>query len=107
MTNSGFHSSRNLKKVPTSFCFSSIDLPSTLNCARLHLRRRGKSLFFTITDLNNKVVSALSLGQVTISRSRKIKNSLSNVDRLIFKMRTIFHRHSITAVSLLFRSTFS
>ena len=107
MANSLFDPSHVLKKVPTTFCFSSADFPLTINCARLHLRRRGKSLFFTITDLNNKVVSALSLGQVTTSRSRKIKNSLSNVDRLIFKMRIIFHKYSITAVSLLFRSTFS
>lgn len=107
MTKSVLHSARSLKKVPTLFCFSSVDLPSTIICARLHLRRRGKSLFFTITDLNNQVVSSLSLGQVTVSKSRKIKNSLSNVDRLIFKMRTVFQQHAITALSLLFRSSFS
>lgn len=89
------------------FSFSSKELPSAVKCARLHLKRKGLCLFFTITDLENHVVASLSLGQVALSKNRRTKCSVVSVDRLILKMRQILKDYSITAVTLLFRSSFT
>lgn len=89
------------------YSFFSQELPLQVKCARLHLKRKGLCLFFTVTDLENRVVASLSLGQVALVKNRRVKCSVVSVDRLILKMRQIFKDNSITAVTLLFRSSFS
>lgn len=95
------------KNPHSSFSFFSAELPSGNKCARLHLKRKDLCLFFTITDLENRVVAALSLGQVALSKNRRVKCSVVSVDRLILKMYQILKAHSIKSVILLFRSSFS
>lgn len=92
------------KSFPFNFCAT--NFPTSVKCARLHLKRKGRCLFFTITDMDHMVVAVLTLGQVALSTNRRVKCSLVTIDRLIFKMRRLLKNLSITKVFLLFRSSF-
>lgn len=76
-----------------------------LKSARLHIRRSRQNTFYTITDLNNRVVRVLSLGLMTPSRNKRLKKSPATLERIFLKIRSTFRRLSINAVSLLLRSS--
>lgn len=70
-----------------SFNFRYHRKPPYQRCARLHLRRSRQNIFFTVTDLTNRVVSSLSLGQVALSRNKRIKRSPATLERLFLRVR--------------------
>lgn len=80
---------------------------SAANCARIHFRRLPNNFFFTLTDLNNRVVASLSLGQVAPSRNKRIKISPISFERIFLRLRQLLQKYSIKQVSLLMRSHFS
>lgn len=89
-----------------AFNYKCTFMPSRIKCARLHLKRKGFSLFLTVTDMNYKVISALSLGQVSTSANRRIKCSSTTVERLLLKLRQVLSQRSISYLFLLQRSKF-
>jgi ribosomal protein S11 len=73
-------------------------------CARLHIRRSRQNTFYTITDLQNKVVLPLSLGLLAQSRNKRVKLSPATLERVLLQIKSTLREHSISAVTLLIRS---
>jgi hypothetical protein len=74
------------------------------NCARLHIRRVRQNTFFTVTDLSNRVVAALSLGLLTPSRNKRVKLAATTLERVHLRIRSILRLNSVNQVTLLLRS---
>lgn len=89
-----------------SFNYKCPFMPSRIKCARLHLKKKGFSIFLTVTDMSYKVISALTLGQVSTSANRRIKCSSATVERLLDRVRQVLAQHSISYLFLLQRSKF-
>lgn len=79
---------------------------SFTSCARIHIRKTGRNFFFTITDLENRIVSVLSLGQVAPSRNKRVKNSPLSFDKIAFRIAAALKKVAVDAVVLLIRSNF-
>lgn len=74
------------------------------NCARLHIRRVRQNTFFTITDLSNRVVAAISLGLLTPSRNKRVKLAATTLERVYLRIRSILRLNAVNQVTLLLRS---
>jgi ribosomal protein S11 len=74
------------------------------NCARLHIRRVRQNTFFTITDLSNRVVAAISLGLMTPSRNKRVKLAATTLERVYLRVRSILGYNAVNQVTLLLRS---
>jgi len=95
-----------MNTILTPYNFSPRSFRSSFRCARLHIRRSRQNTFYTITDLSNKVVAAISLGllSASVSRNKRIKRSPATLERVFLKIRAVFRKHSINAITLLLRS---
>ncbi len=74
------------------------------NCARLHIRRVRQNTFFTVTDLSNRVVAAISLGLLTPSRNKRAKLAATTLERVYLRIRSVLRVNAVNQVTLLLRS---